>query len=118
MYCKHTDQPERRNIMLNFRIPESFPTFAKWPTIKVEYLNNNSAVNEYSETKEPSEIVYTDRMQEENPMSICRYCNLHMEIKFNIELEEWVYPECVQTKSGICLHPLCYYFSKRERLPL
>jgi len=110
--------------MLDLRIPTIFPRFIDWPVEKITFLvkkaKHNGVEEDYtnydSDEGRKSMVVCTNRMQENNPMSVCDYCGDHMKLVFSQDHEEWVYEGCKKMKSGICLHSMCYYFSRRERL--
>lgn len=111
-------------MKLDLRVPTNFPSFDEWPTKKVIFMVRRSFADRVeeddmgyqSEEGENSVVVCTKAMSKENPMSECRYCKMRMTLTFSMELEEWVYSGTRQTKSGVVLHSLCYYFARRDRL--
>lgn len=111
-------------MKLDLRIPTEFPSFDEWPVLKVNFMVRKAFADRVEEDDtgyqsdegEKSVVVCTEAMSEENPMSECRYCNTRIKVVFSMELEEWVYAGSRQTKSGVVLHSLCYYFARRDRL--
>jgi len=114
-----------RFMMLDLRIPSTFPCFDDWPVEKIAFLVKRAESEEIieedhidydSDEGRKSLVVCTSRIQENNPMSTCKYCDMTMKLVFNHDHEEWVYEGCKKMNNGICLHSLCYYFSRRQRL--
>jgi len=111
--------------MLDLRIPTRFPCFTDWPVEKISFLLEKAKYEEIvhedlvdydTDEGDNSIVLCTDRMQENNPMSTCKYCDKRMKLVFSQDHEEWVYEACKKMENGVCLHSICYYFARRQRL--
>lgn len=104
------------------KIPDKFPVFDDWPEYKLEFMtkissiiaeNSEEIIDVYEEPEveiEYNYVIATEELYEHNENGKCYVCNSRLNLEYNIELEEWVYPECILEDNKYVLHEICMIY--------